>query len=135
MFFCLLAFLAATFAASAQISYNSSILYQPLTLATNTGSAVVIGTMRLSGQQVQNQVQHGALASTNNLPTVFQISLDGINWTSVQTNTPSSTNAAAIDGWPVSFGTFTVYGRAVQSNTTTNVQSAGATIVLVPFGQ
>ncbi len=123
---------ALLFSASAQ-TYTSSIIYQPITLATNTGAAVVIGTASISPLQVQQQIQHGQLVSTNNLTTVFQISLDGVNWTSVQTNFPSSTNSGAIDASRVAAGSFTVYGRSIQSNTTTNVQSAGATVVLLPF--
>ena len=128
----LLLLVALGFSASAQ-SYSNSITYQTITLATNTGATVVIGSARISPLQVQQQIQHSALTSTNNLATVFQISLDGANWATVQTNYPSSTNNGAIDASRVAAGTFTVYGRSVQMNTTTNVQSAGATIVLLPF--
>ena len=40
-----LLFLAALVVSASAQSYNSSIVYQPITLATNTGAAVVIGTV------------------------------------------------------------------------------------------
>ena len=121
--------------ASAQISYSNTILYQSLNLQTNIGSSVIIGSAIISGKSIQEQVQHSGLASTTNMPTYFQISLDNANWSTIQTNNPTSTNSGAIDAWPVSASTFTVYGRSVQINTNSATQSAGATIVLIPFGQ
>lgn len=115
-------------------TFYPSVIYGTtnVTLTTNIGSSATIGTAKISGQKISSRVQHTALLSTTNFAEVFQISLDNANWTSVQTNSPSSTNSATIDNNAISTPNFTVYGRVILINTSTNVQGGGADVVLTP---
>ena len=68
-------------------------------------------------------ITHGALATTNNLPTKIQLSLDGTNYITLRTVYPTTTNASATDSYVAQTTNLTVYLRA--SITTTNLVTVG----------
>jgi len=140
-FLCLLTFVTGLFCASeasGQILTSNSITYQTITgtptvPSTNFGTASIVGQATVGPKQISVNFQNGGLnpnGTTNAMTGWFQISLDNVNWTTVQLYQPASTNAT-IDVVPITVAKFTVYGRAVI--VTTNAVPAGAQIQLIPF--
>jgi uncharacterized membrane protein (UPF0182 family) len=114
--------LSAMVSARSELTYSNLLLYTSVNNTTNNGSSVIIGTARVS--MPTYSLQHGALTDTNNALYYTQISVDGVNFTTIATNKPSSTNAGAIDSFQPSVQRMSVYTR-VQFVTTNNVSLGG----------
>lgn len=114
--------LVVVVSAPAQITYSNLLLYTAVNNTTNNGNSVIIGTARVT--MPTYTLQHGALTDTNNALYYIQVSFDGVNFTTVATNRPSSTNAGAIDAITPSVQRLSVYTR-VQFITTNNVSLGG----------
>ena len=114
----------------AGITYSNSVVYQTINSATNYGSAVIIGSARVP--QPNYMISHGGLATTNAMYAIIQNSLDGINWTSVSTNTFAVTNGPATMAVALGTQSMTVFSRVVI--VTTNSVNAGASLTLGATG-
>ncbi len=128
----LAALCAFAVSASAQVSFSNSVTYgtisgTPSSPATNTGAAVLIGNATI--QPPLYSIQHGPLATTADITNYIQISLGGTNaWVTIATNSPSITNAGAIDSYTLSSQKLPVYTRVVP--VATNSVSVGAQVVI-----
>jgi len=131
-YFLLVLLVCAAFTSIAQssITVSNSITYQTINNTTNYGSSSIIGTARVSGKQLFVQFQNGGLATTNAMTGWIQISIDNVNWTTVQIYNPSVTNAT-IDTPQATFQNLNVYARA--AIVTTNSVNAGAGLLLAPL--
>lgn len=80
------------FSSSAAVVVTNTFNYQSVSApSTNNGTAIPVGEVRV--QQRQHAIQSAGVGNTNALVVNIQLSLDGSNWTTVQTYRPALTNA------------------------------------------
>ena len=92
-----------------------------VTVASTTSNSVPI-TLAVPAYVGAFSITHGALTTTNDLPTKIQLSFDGTNYTTLRTVWPT-TNSASTDSYASQTVNLTVYLRA--SITTTNTVTVG----------
>lgn len=114
--------LLAGISARADLTYSNLLTYTTVASTTNNGNSIAIGNARITPPIYS--LQHGPLLVTNDATYYIQISFDNVNFTTIATRHPASTNSGAIDAVTLPNQSLVVYSR-VQFVTTNSTSLGG----------